>query len=52
MNTMKAAVVKAFGEPLVIEQVPIPKAGPGQLLVKIVASRRHHGVERAASGHF
>ncbi|MFC0224933.1 alcohol dehydrogenase AdhP [Serratia aquatilis] len=50
MNTMKAAVVKAFGEPLVIEQVPIPKAGPGQLLVKIVATGVCHTDLHAAEG--
>ena len=26
-TTMKAAIVKAFGEPLVIEQVPVPSVG-------------------------
>lgn len=50
MNTMKAAVVKAFGEPLVIEQVPIPKVGPGQLLVKIVATGVCHTDLHAAEG--
>jgi propanol-preferring alcohol dehydrogenase len=50
MNMMKAAVVKAFGEPLVIEQVPIPKAGPGQLLVKIVATGVCHTDLHAAEG--
>lgn len=50
MKTMKAAVVKAFGEPLVIEQVPIPNVGPGQLLVKIVATGVCHTDLHAAEG--
>ena len=35
--TMKAAVVHEFGKPLVIEDVPIPQPGPGQVLVKVRA---------------
>jgi NADPH:quinone reductase-like Zn-dependent oxidoreductase len=34
-RTMKAAVVREFGKPLAIEDVPIPEVGPGQVLVKI-----------------
>ena len=37
-KTMQAAVVRAFGKPLAIEEVPIPTPGPGEILVKIVAS--------------
>lgn len=36
--TMKAAVVRAFGQPLTIEEVPVPLPGPGQIQVKIAAS--------------
>ena len=36
-GTMKAAVVREFGKPLAIEDVPIPQAGPGQVLVKVRA---------------
>nr|MBA2815399.1 putative nucleotide-binding protein [Candidatus Pantoea persica] len=50
MKTMKAAVVKAFGEPLVIEQVPVPEVGAGQILVKIVASGVCHTDLHAAHG--
>lgn len=50
MKTMKAAVVKAFGQPLVIEQVPIPEVGPGQLLVKVVATGVCHTDLHAAEG--
>ena len=35
MNTMKAAVVHAFGQPLHIEDVPIPAVTPGRVLVKV-----------------
>jgi len=35
---MKAAVLKAFGQPLVIEERPIPQPGPGEALVQIKAS--------------
>lgn len=34
---MKAAVVRAFAQPLVIEDVPVPVPGPGELLVKVRA---------------
>jgi alcohol dehydrogenase, propanol-preferring len=36
-ETMKAAVVRDFGKPLIIENVPIPQLGPGQVLVKVRA---------------
>jgi alcohol dehydrogenase, propanol-preferring len=36
-KTMKAAVVREFGKPLTIEDVPIPQPGPGQVLVKVRA---------------
>lgn len=32
-KTMRAAVVRGFGEPLVIEEVAVPRPGPGQILV-------------------
>jgi propanol-preferring alcohol dehydrogenase len=34
---MKAAVVRAFGEPLAIEEVPIREPGHGEVLVKVAA---------------
>ena len=37
MKSMKAAVVRELGKPLVIEEVPVPEAGHGQILVKIEA---------------
>ena len=37
---MKAAVARKRGAPLTIEEVAVPKAGPGQILVRIAASWR------------
>lgn len=37
-NTMKAAVVTAFNQPLEIKQVEIPKVSPGKVLVKMIAT--------------
>lgn len=37
-NTMKAAVVTAFNQPLQIQEVEIPKISPGKVLVKIIAT--------------
>lgn len=49
-KTMKAAVVRAFGRPLAIEEVPLPTPGPGQVLVKIMASGVCHTDLHAADG--
>lgn len=49
-NLMRAAVVHAFDQALVIEQVPIPSPGPGQVLVKIEASGVCHTDLHAARG--
>lgn len=49
-KTMKAAVVRAFGEPLVIEEVPIPEPGPGMIQVAIQASGVCHTDLHAAHG--
>jgi D-arabinose 1-dehydrogenase-like Zn-dependent alcohol dehydrogenase len=35
---MKAAVVHQFGNPLVIEDVPVPTPGAGEILVKVMAA--------------
>ncbi|WP_431278227.1 NADP-dependent oxidoreductase [Leifsonia poae] len=37
-KTMKAARFHEYGGPLVIEDVPIPEPGPGQVLVKVAGS--------------
>lgn len=47
---MKAAVVHEFGQPLVIEDVDVPEVGPGQILVKIVATGVCHTDLHAADG--
>lgn len=49
-KTMKAAVVRALGQPLSIEEVPVPTPGPGEVLVKIVASGVCHTDLHAADG--
>ncbi|MDD1527193.1 alcohol dehydrogenase AdhP [Bradyrhizobium sp. WBOS7] len=50
MPTMKAAIVKQFGKPLVIEDVPVPQPGPGEVLVKVKACGVCHTDLHAASG--
>ncbi|MGW1531021.1 zinc-dependent alcohol dehydrogenase [Streptomyces aureus] len=47
---MKAAVVRAFGEPLVIEDRPDPEPGPGQVRVRLEASGLCHTDIHAAHG--
>ena len=47
---MKAAVVRAFGQPLVIEEVPVPRPGAGDVLVKIEACGVCHTDLHAAEG--
>ncbi|MCA6112270.1 alcohol dehydrogenase AdhP [Bradyrhizobium cenepequi] len=50
MPTMKAAVVRNFGKPLAIENVPVPEPGPGEVLVKVKACGVCHTDLHAASG--
>ena len=47
---MKAAVVRQFGKPLTVEEVQIPSPGPGEVLVKIVATGVCHTDLHAADG--
>ena len=49
-KTMKAAVVRAFGEPLRIEEVPVPEVAPGMIQVAIQASGVCHTDLHAAEG--
>ncbi|WP_019939549.1 alcohol dehydrogenase AdhP [Bordetella sp. FB-8] len=49
-STMKAAVVREFGKPLVFEEVPVPMPGPGRILVKIAAAGVCHTDLHAAGG--
>jgi alcohol dehydrogenase, propanol-preferring len=49
-RTMKAGVVHAFGKPLTIEEVPIPTPGPGEVLIKVIATGVCHTDIHAADG--
>ena len=48
-RTMKAAVVRAFGQPLTIEEVAVPEPGPGQIQVglghKLLPPQRIHPIQ-------
>ncbi|MCC2978278.1 alcohol dehydrogenase AdhP [Sphingomonas sp. PL-96] len=50
MAIMKAAVARNFGQPLVIEELPIPTPGPGEVLVKIEATGVCHTDLHAIDG--
>jgi propanol-preferring alcohol dehydrogenase len=47
---MKAAVVREFGTPVVLEERPVPDPGLGQVVVKIEASGLCHTDIHAANG--
>jgi alcohol dehydrogenase, propanol-preferring len=47
---MRAGVVHAFGAPLRIEEVPIPAPGPGEVLIKVIATGVCHTDLHAANG--
>ncbi len=49
-RTMKAAVVRAFGKPLAIEEIPVPAPGVDTVQVKIEASGVCHTDLHAAQG--
>ena len=49
-KTMKAAVVRAFGKPLAIEEIPVPVPGPAEVLVKVIACGVCHTDLHAADG--
>jgi alcohol dehydrogenase, propanol-preferring len=49
---MKAAVLHAFAEPLVIEEVSTPAPGPGQLLIKVAACGVCHSDLHLALGEW
>lgn len=49
-KTMKAAVVRAFDQPLVIEEVAVPRPGAGEVLVRIEACGVCHTDLHAAEG--
>lgn len=49
-TTMRAAVVKTSGAPLVVSDVPLPTPGPRQALVKVITSGVCHTDLHAAHG--
>ena len=49
---MRAAVVHEFGAPLVLEDVPRPEPGPGQVLVRVEAAGLCHTDIHAARGEW
>lgn len=50
MAKMKAAVVREFGKPLAIDEVPVPDVVPGSILVKIESCGVCHTDLHAAEG--
>jgi alcohol dehydrogenase, propanol-preferring len=49
-RTMKAAVARKFGQPLSLEEVRTPSPGPGEVLVRIMATGVCHTDLHAADG--
>jgi propanol-preferring alcohol dehydrogenase len=49
-KTMKAAVVRKFGDPLTIEEMPVPAPQHGEVLVKLAATGVCHTDLHAAEG--
>ncbi|MCF2444091.1 alcohol dehydrogenase AdhP [Dyadobacter sp. CY345] len=49
-KTMKAAVVREFGKPLQIEEMPVKSPGKNQVLVKVIASGVCHTDLHATDG--
>jgi alcohol dehydrogenase, propanol-preferring len=49
-DNMRAAVVRAFGEPLTIDELPVPEPGPGEIVVKLAATGVCHTDLHAARG--
>lgn len=49
-KSMKAAVVRAVGEPLSIDEVPVPESGAGMIQVAIRTSGVCHTDLHAAEG--
>ncbi|UFH57100.1 alcohol dehydrogenase AdhP [Spirosoma sp. KNUC1025] len=49
-TTMKAAVARSYGQPLQIEDVPVPNVTPGRILVKVAACGVCHTDLHAING--
>jgi propanol-preferring alcohol dehydrogenase len=48
--SMRAAVLREYGQPLVIDEVPTPETGPGEVLVKVEACGICHSDLHLAGG--
>lgn len=51
-KTMQAAVVETYGQPLSLQEWPVPEPGPGQILIKTEACGVCHTDLHAANGDF
>lgn len=51
-QSMRAAVLRRFGEPLALEEVPVPTPSPGEVLVRIHASGVCHTDLHTADGEW
>ena len=49
-KNMRAAVVRHFGQPLTIQEIPVPKPGPNQILIRMEACGVCHTDLHAADG--
>lgn len=49
-KTMKAAVIREFGQPLQIEEMPVKEPGENQILVKVIACGVCHTDLHACQG--
>lgn len=49
-ETMRAAVVRELGKPLLLEEIPVPQPGPRQVLVRLYASGVCHTDLHAVRG--
>ena len=49
---MKAALLKEFGKPLVLAEVPTPEPGPGQVLIRVAACGACHSDVHVAQGEW
>jgi len=49
-KNMRAAIVRGFREPLSLDEVPVPRPGPGQVLMHVAASGVCHTDLHAADG--
>lgn len=47
---MQAAIATTFGRPLILSEVPVPRPGPGELLVKVTACGVCHTDVHAVDG--